>query len=178
MRGNHYPQYTDQDCPSQKNHPPFGNYSIGKLKLLILLKAVKRMFMYLLWNTKWAMDNVFTWWQPMLNFGFIINPGKSVKDNTLKLHFLHLVMFVKLILAELTVVDLDPPLGYSFNSRIEFWSFLVMATLHDLTRCREKSRVQLCVCSEFLCMWWRNSPITSCSNYKPFTSVGCHLDFT
>lgn len=57
----------------------------------------------------------------MLNFGFIINPGKSVKDNTLKLHFLPLVKFVRLILAELTVVDLNPtlvtPLPVELNSR-------------------------------------------------------------
>ena len=87
----------------------------------------------------------------MLSFGFIINPGKSVKDDTLNLHFLHLVIFVKLILVELSAVVLNPTIGYFFTSRIEFWSFLVIAALNDFTRCWEKS-VQLCVCFEFLYM--------------------------
>ncbi|XP_055423396.1 DNA-directed primase/polymerase protein isoform X4 [Bubalus kerabau] len=40
MRGNRCPRCTDRGCPSQKNHLPFGNCFIGKLRLLILLKAV------------------------------------------------------------------------------------------------------------------------------------------
>ena len=36
------PRCTDRGCPSQKNHLPFGNCFIGKLRLLILLKAVNR----------------------------------------------------------------------------------------------------------------------------------------
>ncbi|PNJ27538.1 PRIMPOL isoform 9 [Pongo abelii] len=44
MRGNRCPQCIDQDCPSQKNHPPFGDYFIDKLKLLILLKADVHVF--------------------------------------------------------------------------------------------------------------------------------------
>ncbi|XP_061260147.1 DNA-directed primase/polymerase protein isoform X3 [Bos javanicus] len=39
MRGNRCPRCTDRGCPSQKNHLPFGNCFIGKLRLLILLKA-------------------------------------------------------------------------------------------------------------------------------------------
>lgn len=42
MRGNRCPRCTDRGCPSQKNHLPFGNCFIGKLRLLILLKAVNR----------------------------------------------------------------------------------------------------------------------------------------
>lgn len=75
---------------------------------------------------------------------YVVYQGQPIK---LKLHFLHLVMSVRLIQAELAFIVLNHTISYSFPTRIEFWSFLVIVTLNYLTRCWEKKN---CVCFEFL----------------------------